>query len=165
MYNSNNLSIDLIDEIIIRVKALIINSKKEIILGYCNKTYQFPGGHLEEGESLEQALIREIKEETGISFSCVTTPFLKVTHRTLNYHNTGRNCQNEIYYYLIKSDEEPDINNNNLDKYEIEGAYEIKKIPLKDFEKTLQASIYDNPQNQIISMEMLEAYNRVKDRL
>ena len=28
--------------------------------------YTFPGGHLEEGETLEEGVIREIKEEFGI---------------------------------------------------------------------------------------------------
>lgn len=31
--------------------------------------YAFPGGHIEEGESLVESVIREIKEETGLSIS------------------------------------------------------------------------------------------------
>jgi mutator protein MutT len=36
----------------------------------------FPGGHVELGESLEQAVVRELKEETGISIEINTKPFL-----------------------------------------------------------------------------------------
>ena len=52
-----------INDRIIRVKALIINSKKEILLAKAYTTIQFPGGHLEENESLNEALKRELKEE------------------------------------------------------------------------------------------------------
>ena len=31
--------------------------------------YAFPGGHIEEGESLVESVIREIKEETGLTIS------------------------------------------------------------------------------------------------
>ena len=65
-YNEDNLKDTDIDESVIRCKAVIINSKNEILLGYCNGTYQFPGGHLREGESLSECLIREVKEESLI---------------------------------------------------------------------------------------------------
>ena len=50
--NEDNLSKNEINEEVIRVKGLIINDKNEILLGYSNNTYQFPGGHLEEGEAI-----------------------------------------------------------------------------------------------------------------
>ena len=50
----------------IRLKALIINSKNELLVGYSHNTYQFIGGHLEEGEDLIDGLIREVEEESGI---------------------------------------------------------------------------------------------------
>lgn len=38
--------------------------------------YQFPGGHLEPGESFEQCAIREVKEETGLEISNVKFQFV-----------------------------------------------------------------------------------------
>ena len=66
VFNHDNLEESDIDEVVVRTKALLINDKEEITLGYSHKTYQFPGGHLEENESLEECLIRELKEESGI---------------------------------------------------------------------------------------------------
>ena len=51
IYNYDNLKLEDVDEVIVRTKALLINSSNEILLGYSHHTYQFPGGHLEEGES------------------------------------------------------------------------------------------------------------------
>lgn len=38
--------------------------------------YAFPGGHLEHGESLEQCVRREVKEETGIEIKSIKFQFL-----------------------------------------------------------------------------------------
>ena len=106
IYNHDNLKKEEIDETVIRVKALIINSNNEILLGYAHKTYQFPGGHLEENESLEEGLKREIKEETGIEIKENNLkPFEKITYYSRNYRNTGLNRENEIYFYIINTDE------------------------------------------------------------
>ena len=56
------------------VGALILNEKKEVLLckspKFGNK-FIVPGGHVEVGETLEQALKREIKEETGLEIEPV----------------------------------------------------------------------------------------------
>lgn len=51
------------------VGALILNKNNQILLIKSHKwsdQYVIPGGHIEMGESMEDALKREIKEETGL---------------------------------------------------------------------------------------------------
>ncbi|PIS09571.1 ADP-ribose pyrophosphatase [Candidatus Beckwithbacteria bacterium CG10_big_fil_rev_8_21_14_0_10_34_10] len=51
------------------VGALVFNRKGEILLVKSYKwkgKYQIPGGHIEEGETIEEAVKREVKEETGL---------------------------------------------------------------------------------------------------
>lgn len=155
-YNHDNLLKEEINETVIRVKGLLINSHDEILLGYSNKTYQFPGGHLENNESLIEGLKREIKEETGIVLDNDNyKPFMKITYYNKNYRNTNNNRENIIYYYEIRTDKEPDINNTNLDINEINGNYVIKKISLDKVKDVLIHSIPDNEINKIIVEEML----------
>lgn len=157
IFNYDNLTKKDIDEVVARAKALIINDKDEIILGYSNKTYQFPGGHLEKGENINECLIREIKEETGIEiYDYEITPFEKITYYNKNYHNTNKNRQNDIYFYILKTNKKINIENSSLDEGEKKGGYIAKIIPLKDVEQILIDSIKDNPINKVIVEEMLE---------
>ena len=163
IYNRDNLKIEDIDDIVIRTKGLIINNKNEILLAYAHKSYQFPGGHLEKGESLKNCLKREIKEETGIEINNdFIKPFEKITYYSKNYRNSGKNRKNEIYYYIINTDQNYDINKCSLDELEKEGNFKLENVPLQDVEKLLIKSIPDNPINKIIVEEMLQVIKKYK---
>ena len=168
LYNYDNLTEDDIDEVVIRCKALIINSKNEITLGYSNKTYQFPGGHLEEKETLTECLLREIEEETGIKLKdAKIEPFQKITYYNKNYHESNKNRKNEIYYFIVKSDAKFNMKYAKLDEGEKEGNYIPITVPINKVKQILIDSIPDNPVNKVIVEEMLEAlkeYDKIKDR-
>lgn len=54
------------------VGALIFNDKGELLLIRGKKfkdRYVIPGGHIELGETMEAALVREVKEETGLELA------------------------------------------------------------------------------------------------
>ena len=70
----------------IKVSAAIIkNQDKEILIcqrgagGSCQFLWEFPGGKIEEGESPEECLVRECKEELDIGIS-VQKLFAHTTH-------------------------------------------------------------------------------------
>ena len=164
VFNHDNLKEDDIDEVVTRTKALLINDDNEITLGYSHKSYQFPGGHLEEGETLKDCLIREIKEELGIELIALKEePFVKIVYYTKNYRDSGKNRKNEIYYYIIKTNQKYNLNKISLSKWEKDGNFTIKVVPLKNLDRILIDSVPDNPINKIMVEEMitvLEEYRR-----
>ena len=159
LYNYDNLKKEDITETIIRVKILLINEQNEIMLGYCDNIYQFPGGHLEGKESFIKCLKREVLEETGIELNAELDnkkPFFKISYFNRDYPNKGINRSSEVYYYILKTDKQPDLSKINLTENEKIGNYEVKKISIDNIEKILIENISSNSKNKIIVSEMIE---------
>lgn len=56
---------------------------------------EIPGGHVETGESLHDALLREMKEELGIQV-------LKMERLRIGYHKTTDGERQRIYYFHVE---------------------------------------------------------------
>ncbi len=163
--NDNNLKEEDITENVIRVKVLLLNSRKEILLGYSDNEYQCPGGHVEDGESLIDAVNREIKEETGIELNIEKAiPFACVISYYKDYPSVGMNRKNEIYYFEIKTDERPDISNTKYTAQEKAGNFELRYVPVIDVENEFMRNVdfYGDPHG--IANEMLKVFKIFKGR-
>lgn len=165
--NIYNISDSDVTEVVKRVKVLMINSSNEILLAYLNNTYQFPGGHVEDGESLIEGVYREIEEETGIVLNNYDNLPFAVSYRYFkDYPEIGKNRKNEIYYYVIKTDEKYNIDNTFYTEKEINGNFELRYILLNDIEKILKDNALEYGDRKGIANEMMEVikiYKSMKD--
>lgn len=161
IFNKDKVNEDLIRDKIVRVKALIVNSKNEIMLGEAFGTIQFPGGHLEENETLNDGLKREMLEETGIEIRGIYEPFLVIKH-FIKDPIGDNNRSLEIYYFKIFTDEKFHMERVHLDDQETAGDFHLFYVPLKDVKKLLYRTINDNPRNKLITEEMLIALKEWK---
>ena len=163
IYNKNNLEEKDITEVVKRVKLFMINSKNEILMGYSHNEYHCPGGHVEEGESLIDAINREVEEETGIVLNLKElTPFACTLGYYKDWPEEGKNRKTEIYYYEIKTDEKPNLSNTHYDEGELEGNFELKYIPLDKVEEEFikNSNIYGDKHG--IKKEMLKIFEIYK---
>ena len=158
IYNYDNLEEKDITETVVRTKALIINNN-QLLLGNENQIYQFPGGHLEENETLEDCLKREVREETGIEIEDreINSPFMKVTFLNKDWPSEGKNRKAEIYYFVIQTDKSPNLDKVQYTKHEQEGNFKIESIPLTSAIEVIQNNIPNNEKNKVIAPDMIQA--------
>lgn len=102
------------------VRAVIIKDEK-ILLIYSEKNgdYKLPGGGVEEGETYEEALIREVEEEAGFRVS-VKDEILKVMEYDEGQFDDCDVFQMLSIYYVCEILEEK---RQNLDTYEMEMGF------------------------------------------
>lgn len=157
--NNDDLPIHAITETVVRVKALLLD-KSEILLGYSHNIYQFPGGHVETGEILLDALSREISEETGLILSNENyKPFLVLKNYNRNYPQNGKNRLSIIYYYAIPINSNVKIGTTNFTQNELQGNFKIESIPFKKVKKVLDKNVQRYPKSEWISREMVTVLN------
>lgn len=79
------------------------DEKKEfLLLHYSLGHWGFPKGHVEKGETDEQALLREIKEETGLSKVKIIPGFKE---KTGYFFTQNRDLiHKQVIFFLVKSD-------------------------------------------------------------
>ena len=111
----------------ITARAVIIHND-EVILLYRKKKnkiyYALPGGHLENNETKEECVIREVKEELSINIKIIS--FLGIVEKK-KHIDYIYNCEYLSGNLLLGGEEKEQNNPNNY--------YEIHKIRLQDIDK------------------------------
>lgn len=109
-------------------RAIIIkNNLLAMVYSEKYKYYEFPGGGLEEGEEPESAVVREVREETGL----VVIPD---SIKEYGFAETLRKCEifadavfwHENLYYLC--DATDDLGSQSLDSYEMESGFTLRYV-------------------------------------
>ena len=154
--NKHSLTDSDITEVVKRVKVLLINSNNEILLGYSHNEYQFPGGHVEESESLIEAVNREIQEETGLLLNVDNIePFACSVGYWKDHPEVGKNRKTEIYFYEVFCDLKPDLAKVEYTEHEKDGNFELRYISLDKIEEELINNSNQYGDKHGITKEML----------
>lgn len=115
-------------KVITAAGGMVFNPKKEILFIHRKGRWDLPKGKVDKGESLEEAAIREVWEETGVQ-NLKIIRFIDTTYHILK--RNGKYKLKETYWYEMFSDYDGDL------VPEVEEG--IKKVKWKNFEKSQKA--------------------------
>jgi mutator protein MutT len=116
------------------VSAFIVNEGKALMVKRSDTEmsypglYELPGGHLEYGESFEHALIREVKEETGLDIQ-PGSPYFAFTYEDMKKQvHTG-----EVHFFAtVISENKVTLNPEEHSEYRWISAQEVKGYKCSD---------------------------------
>ncbi len=94
------------------------------------KVWRVPGGRTEHGEKMEDTLIREMEEETGIKFG---NPKFIGWGQDQQYHVQGqKETSRLIMFFHVKTDQEPKLDPDEAEDFRWVTLEELKKIKNKE---------------------------------
>ena len=121
--------------------------------------YKFPGGGIEEGESEEDAMIRETQEEAGLVVIPESVKEYGYVHRIQKSdHDDADYFVQDNYYFLC--DVEEAIHSQDLDDYEADARFTLEYVE-PDKAIYVNRNVNHGPKDQI----MLEREARVLELL
>lgn len=111
------------------VRGIIKNGNKYLIIHGKYGDYKFPGGGMDEGETLLDTLYREVLEETGYRVKEESiSDYILVHERRKGMFNDR--LEMDSWYYFCEVGRE--VEERKLDEYEKEYEYEVEWMELKE---------------------------------
>jgi nucleoside triphosphatase len=130
------------------VSAVIFNPAGKILLCKSHKwgnKYVIPGGHIELGEKMEEALKREILEETGLNIYDIKLVSLKESIYSDKFHEK----RHFIFIdYICKTDSTNVSLNDEAEEYEWVDIEQIEYYDLGGFTKELLMKVRNKDESQ-----------------
>ncbi|MEP6465115.1 MAG: NUDIX domain-containing protein [Parafilimonas sp.] len=85
---------------IIAAGGLIVNDKHELLMIFRRGKWDLPKGKLDEGESIKDCALREVKEETGLQNVTIENFLGETFHEYFNTY-TNENVIKETHWYKM----------------------------------------------------------------
>lgn len=164
--NDTNLHDDRIDKYNSKVRALLLSGNK-ILISHYGGVVLLPGGSVDKGETYEDAIIRELKEETGIVYEPKSlNELLLLRYYQPSYPTRGDEVINrliETRFYLGEY-RGIDLASINRTSNEVKDNFHLELVELDEF-ISLISEASDNPRKKYFdreNQEVLKALSRVR---
>ncbi len=155
--NDNNLKLSSIHEFKNKVRAILLDSDKNVLIAYYGGVILFPGGGIDYGESASIAIMREFKEEIGISYKEDELEYLNtVSHYQDNYPCQDGHLVNRLIttHYYVGEFKGIKRNNQKLTINEKTYNFKLDVVPFEQLEELVLNNPTDNPRNRFFIEEI-----------
>ena len=141
-------------------RAVVVNPQGKLAVMYAEKydIHTLPGGGVEEGESIEEALVREITEETGCTIE---------SYEPLGYVEENRfhaDYTQLSYYYIVRTAD--DTLHPHLTALEAANGTRAMWCTLEDAYQRISTPVFARPQGKFLQardVAALRAYSTRKE--
>ena len=140
----------------LKARAIIVDDDNNVILIRYASMYMFPGGSVEQDESIDIALIRELEEELGVSYEQDELTYLTAYEKMQpNYPlPTGEVVDRKlITHYYVLPYKTVNIKRQNLTDMEKQEKFAILKANIEDLAYNFDY-VSDNPRADHFKEEM-----------
>lgn len=129
IHNEDNLTLMDVNKVTRRAKLIVENNKGEILLCQMGTNYFLIGGHVDNDESDEECLLREVYEEAGVKldFSNIL-PIACSNYINKDYPEKGTNTYTNSNYYYLKYDLIFNIKNQHLTNEELKENFKLMYV-------------------------------------
>lgn len=154
------------DTLIKKARGILIDENDYLYVSKINDSYLFPGGGVEDGESDDETILRELEEEVGIkldnliSLGTIIHYHEKFPNLKIDKNNVS-NRINIIHYYFKKINSK-DVGKPHYTEYELNNNLTIVKIKLDDLMKLI--TTHSEGYKVYTDEEILAALNLAKNK-
>ena len=115
----------------VAVRGIIYDNDKLLMVQTKHGDYKFPGGGVGEGETYEQALLREIREETGYSDVTVCCMIGRAFEQNIDWFEDNAYFQMESLYYICRLNSDT-LCDDDQEEYEKALGYRAVKLDAEE---------------------------------
>lgn len=164
--NEEKLQNKEINEFSIKARAILINENNQILIANYGNVILLPGGKVDKGESIFDAITRELNEELGQDYNSDELEFFTtINYYQKNYPKRDGTFQNRLVltHYFIGKLKEIKINLQKLTQKEQKDNFKLELISLEELEDKILNNKNNNPRNIYFQKELLVVLDNYKN--
>lgn len=148
----------MMDEYKTKVRALLFDRHENILITKYGGVILLPGGSIEEGEKKEDAIIRELLEETGIIYkNKELNELVTINYYQNNYPKRNGEFKNRLLttHYYIGKYKGLSLEKQKLSTNELNNSFSQELISLSELKEMIMKIKSTNPRNMYFQKELL----------
>lgn len=156
--DDDNLQFDEIQEFQLKARAILVDDNNRILIANYGNVILLPGGKIDDGETITEAIIRELSEELGQEYTSDELElFTTLNYYQKDYPKRDGTLQNRLVqtHYFIGLYKDIECGLQKLTEKEQKGNFNLELVSLDELEDKIIKNDNNNPRNVYFQRELL----------